>query len=164
MLFLQSVGCRRPHICVIGIDREVSVFICTFTALLLRTVTWPSVHGADQTHHAPHWCARPGSAVRSALVWSRQGCSGLGRERQGRIIHLWLRGGGQVPAQAWPGSDLSCSSGKWPLSSWVVTVGCGSMFADTLDPSSAGHHTLCRELVHTACTGQCFPTFLGFDP
>lgn len=117
MLFFQSISCRRPHTRVIYIDRDVTVFICTFTALLLRTVTWPSVHGADQTHHAPHWCARPGSAVRSPLVWPRQGRSGLGRERQGRILHLRLRGGGQVPAQAWPGSDLSCSSGKWPLSS-----------------------------------------------
>lgn len=63
-----------------------------------RIVTRPSVHGADQTHHASHWRARPGPAVRFAVVGPRQGCVGLGGEWQGRLIYLRLRSGRQVPA------------------------------------------------------------------
>lgn len=140
-----------------GLDLSISAFICTFTAVLFRTVTWPSVHGADQAHHAPHWCSWPGSAVRFALVWSRQGCFGLGGERQGCIFYLWLRGGGQVPAQAWPGSDLSCPSGNYNIvfiNKPCVFAWHGGMLAghaDTLDIRTAWHHKLSRELAHTYC-------------
>ncbi len=71
MLFLQFVNWRRFHPWEKVVDLSITVFICTLYWHFFRTVPWPSVHGADQTHHAPHWRARPGSAVRLALVWSR---------------------------------------------------------------------------------------------
>ena len=79
---------------------------CTSHLVFLRAVSRPAVHGANPTCHAANWCPRPGSPVWPSLVWSRQGCPGLGGERQGCVIHLWVWGGGKVPAQTWPWSYL----------------------------------------------------------
>ncbi len=85
-----------------------------------RVESRPPVHGTNQANYATNGRARPRIAVWPVVVGPRQGNDGLGRERQGRVVHLWLGSGRKVPTQTRPGLDMQGSSGVFRV--WAVNL------------------------------------------
>ena len=93
-----------PNLCT-QISRPLVYSVCIS---LKASVT------ADNHSHNVHFTR---ALVRSALGWSREGCSRLGGKWQRGIIHIWCRHCGQVPPQTWPGPNMPGTSGRnqWPF-------------------------------------------------
>lgn len=78
--------------------------------LYFRLESRPSVYGTDPTNHATNRCPRPRFTVWLAVVRSRQGNNGMGREWPRRVIYIWSRSRCKILAQTWLGPYMQGSS------------------------------------------------------
>ena len=78
----------------------------------LRAVSRPARFGSNSVDFQAHRCARGWPPLRHLMVGPWPGRRGVGRKRQGRVLHLWSWHRDKVPEQAWFGPRVQSTSGR----------------------------------------------------